>query len=104
MSEQPDLSDEFRQALKKHGFAGAEISQIGKRECESEKYHGVEYEFYGSWIPIRPIIELVAEKDGFAIESIIFKNESTEDNDVEPKIIVFVADIRVNQPHPAFTE
>ena len=101
MREQPDLSDTLRREVNKKN---AELSRIETRSCESSHHWGVEYTFYGSYVPIRPIIEAIAEYDDFAIEQLNYVNESTEDNDYEPHLNVFVADLRDEQPHPAFTE
>jgi hypothetical protein len=101
--EQPDFSEEFRDALGKVGYAGADLDRIETRKCGTDDYSGVEYEFYGHYVPIRAIIDVITGKDDFAIEEMSYVDESTEENDHEPHLNVFVADLRpVNQKHPAF--
>lgn len=99
MREQPDLTDEFEQAIENHGYAGGDLEKIEKRECASDNNDGVEYKFYGHYVPIRPIIDVAAKTDGFAIEEM-----SLNDQGPDARLIVFVADIRTKQPHPAFTD
>lgn len=103
MREQPDFRDDFEHELDNHGYAGANLDRITQRVCASDDYDGVEYEFYGPYIPVRPIIDVMSQQEGFRIESMGFVNESTEDNDLEPKLTVFVADVRQEfDTHPAF--
>lgn len=98
MREQPDLSDDFRNALENHQPA-ANLDRIETRVCASDDFDGTEYEFYGWYIPARPIIEVAASHENFAIESMSYINEGDE-----PKLNIFLADLRQSQPHPAFTE
>lgn len=102
MREQPDFSDEFRGALSKVGYNGAELDRIERRRCGSDDYTGVEYSFYGSWIPIRAIVDVMSDTEDFAIESMSLIDESADVNELEPHLNVFVADLREQQPHPAF--
>lgn len=104
MREQPDLTEDFQRAIDNHGYAGGDVDRIETRKCGSDHNDGVEYEFYGRYVPVRPIIQLLADKDGFAIEELSFVDESSEENPYEPHLNIFVADIRTEQPHPAFTE
>jgi|APHM01.1.fsa_nt_gi hypothetical protein len=102
MTEQPDSTAQFAEALNNVAPGGADVDRINSRKCSSGRYDGVEYTFYGTWIPIRPIIDTVREQENFAIESMSFVDESTADNDEEPRVLVFVADLRDEQPDPAF--
>lgn len=44
---------------------------------------------------------MIADEEGFSIENISFVDESTEDNDLEAHVIVFVADVHMTLPkHP----
>lgn len=102
MREQPDFTEEFEQALSEVGYGGADLDRIETRRCASDNYDGIEYDFYGSWVPIRAIIDVITDKEDFAIESMSYINESTDENDLEPHLNVFVADLRDRQSHPAF--
>jgi hypothetical protein len=104
MRNQPDFSEEFERAVSNYGYAGGNIESVETRTCASDHHDGVEYDFYGTYIPIRPIIDVAAGKEDFAIESLHLTDESTDENDLEPHLTVFVADLRQQQPHPAFTE
>lgn len=103
MRNQPNFTDKFRSAINNHGAAGGEIDTIDNRKCDSDRYSGREYTFYGQYIPLRPIIDTVAAEENFAIDEMSFVDESTPENDVEARLIVFVADLRDEQTHPAFT-
>lgn len=105
MREQPDFTEEFENAQEKYGRRSSTdgLDRIERRACASDNHDGVEYTFYGNWVHIRPIIDVVAGKEDFGIENMTFIDESTDNNDIEPKVSVFVADLRPrNQPHPAF--
>lgn len=104
MRNQPDFSDEFRTAINNHGRNGGNLDRIETRTCASDHHDGTEYHFYGWYIPIRPIIDTAAEMEDFAIESLHLTDESTAENDYEPHLTVFLADLRQEQAHPAFTE
>lgn len=97
MRDQPDLSDDFESALESH-VPHAELERIETRVCASDDFDGTEYEFYGNYVPIRPIIDVAASREDFAIDSLSHIDEG------EPHLNVFLADLRENQPHPAFTE
>jgi len=88
------LIDEFENAIERENSAS--LDRIEARSCTSDNYSGVQYNFYGGFIPVRPIISLIAEKDGLAIEQIHFTNDVEE-----PCLGIFVAKIPA-QPHPAF--
>lgn len=86
-----DVTDKFRSAFDRR----TELDSITSRWCESDRYEGTEYKFYGNCIPVRPIIDVVSEEEDMGIESILHVDEG------EPKLIVFVADLS-NSSHPAF--
>ena len=97
MSNQPDFSDSFKTSISSLSIA-TQLDRVERRVCASDNYDGAEYKFYGSYIPIRPIIDFMAEQDEFAIENMSFCNETGD-----PNLIIFVADMRQEQEHPAFT-
>lgn len=103
MRNQPDFTDEFRAALESHQ-PSADLDRIERRVCGSDDFDGAEYSFYGWYVPIRPIIDEVAQLENFAIESLAYIDESSDDNDFEPHLNIFLADLRKQQAHPAFTE
>jgi len=88
-----DLSEKFEHALAQSN--AAEFDKIETRACSSDNFDGVQYSIHGSFIPIRPIIDVVAEEDGLAIEQ-LFHSE-----DGQTRLGVFVAEIP-EQSHPAF--
>ncbi len=88
------LKDDFREALEKEN--STHLDRIETRSCTSDNYNGVQYNLYGGFFSVRPIIDVVAEKDGLAIEQMHFTNDVEE-----PCMGVFVAEIPA-QPHPAF--
>jgi len=88
------LKDDFTAALEREN--STRLDRIETRSCTSDNYDGVQYNFYGGFIPVRPIIDVVAETDGRAIEQLHFTNDVDE-----PCMGVFVATIP-SQPHPAF--
>ena len=91
-----DLSAQFERALENQ--RATEFDRIeGTRRPRgpSDNFDGVQYNIYGDFIPIRPIIDVVADTDGAAIEQL----HHTDEN--KPCLGVFVADIP-EQSHPAF--
>ena len=86
------LKERFRSAL---DSSAASIDTINTRTCHGEQYDGVEYEFHGEFVPVRPIIDEVADVEGRAISSLCHVDEGN------PRLIVFVADLP-KQEHPAF--
>jgi len=96
MMDQPDFSDEVREEVEKRG---GNIDKIHSRACTAGN-DGCEYILYGSYIPIRPILQFVRGKDNFAIESMQHNTESEQ-----PRLIFFLADLRTPQlgDDPAFT-
>lgn len=89
-----DLTEVFEHVLENE--RSASLDRIETRRCGSDNFDGVQYNIYGGFIPIRPIIDAVAKVDGQAIEHLHHTNDSGE-----PCLGVFVADIP-EQPHPAF--
>lgn len=65
-----------------------DIDRVTARRCTSDRFNGIEYTFYGKYIPIRPIIETVRQTNGVAIEQFSHTTEGEE-----PRLIVFVAEI-----------
>lgn len=90
-----NLTDAFEYAIEKDKVS--HIDEITARACESDNYDGVEYTFHGDHVPVQPIIDVVAQADGHAIESFFL------DGEVDDALVVFVADLP-EQTHPAFTE
>lgn len=88
-----DLSDKFAAVLNSN--TAADLQKLSTRRCTSDNYDGIEYTFYGPYIPVRPIIDVVAEEDGYGIEQIGHVDEG------DPRLLVFVADLP-EQEHPAF--
>jgi len=80
------LKKDFEKALEKEN--STHLDRIETRSCTSDNYSGVQYNFYGGFIPVRPIIDLIADKDGLAIEQMHFTNDVEE-----PCFGVFVAEI-----------
>lgn len=89
------LRTAFRQAIENE--PSAQLDAIETRSCSSDNYDGVQYKFYGSFVPVIPIIEVVADIEKRAIEEISFTNDVDESY-----LGVFVADLP-QQDHPAFT-
>jgi len=98
MREQPDFTERFENAVT-NCRVSAELDRVERRRCASDNYDGVEYKFYGWFVPVRPLIDSVGGLDNFAIESMSYNNEMDE-----PYFQFFLADLREGQPHPAFTE
>ena len=88
------LKEDFEKALAKEN--STHLDRIETRSCTSDNYDGVQYNFYGQFFSVRPIIDVVAEKPGRGIEQMHFTNDMPE-----PCFGVFVAHIP-EQPHPAF--
>lgn len=80
------LTEELENAIEQKNSAS--LDRIEARSCTSDNY--------GGFIPVRPIIDLIADKDGLAIEQMHFTNDVEE-----PCLGIFVANIPT-QPHPAF--
>lgn len=103
MEDQPDFSEKFETALDEEGYGSHEIHRLESRECISEQYEGVQYSLYGTWVAIRPLIDVISEQDGFKIETINFVNENPAGDDYEACLSLFVADVRDLEQDPAFT-
>lgn len=92
-----NLTNEFETAIENENQF-SELEEITSRQCESDRFSGVQYNFFGRHVPVRPIIDVVAETDGMAIETVAH----THDGD-HICLGVFIADIP-EQSHPAFVE
>jgi hypothetical protein len=90
-----DLSDTFRQAINQYS-RGVGLDSVSARDCGSDRYDGVEYKFKGNFVPIKPIIDVVAEEENKAIAQM-----SHGDGGEGPRLVVFVANLS-QQDHPAF--
>lgn len=91
-----DLADDFREAIENNSKASS-IDRIESRSCTSNEYSGTEYNFFGTYIPIRPIMNVVAKQNDCAIEHM----GHIRDGEDQVCLGVFVADLP-EQPHPAF--
>lgn len=74
----------------------SDLDRVETRECSSERFKGVQVNVYGRIVPVRPVINLVAETEGIAIESLYHTVDAPE-----PHLGVFIAYLP-EQPHPAF--
>lgn len=92
-----DLTEDFRNAIE-NDYTATELNEITSRLCESENYNGIEYNFFGIYVPVRPIIDVVAETDGIAIE-----NMSHVSDGEHICLTVFVANLP-EQTHTAFVK
>jgi hypothetical protein len=90
-----DLTQEFEDAIESTNASF--LHEIESRNCESDNFSGIEYQFYGAFVPVRPIINVVAETEGAGIEHL------SHTNDGRTCLTVFVANIP-EQSHPAFVE
>jgi len=88
-----DLTQEFENAIE--SIDASFLHEIESRNCASDNFSGIEYRFYGAFIPVRPIIDVVAETEGAGIEQL------SHANDARTCLTVFVANIP-EQSHPAF--
>lgn len=79
------LTSEFDEALTGR-TTGAIVDEISARRCSDDDHHGVEYAFSGEWVPLEPIMDVVTEKEGYAIKSAAHSGVG----DVE--LVVFVAE------------
>lgn len=91
------LTETFREAL--HDAQGD--VDIETRHVVNDSHEGVEFRFRGTFVPIRPLIDAVAEAEDRAIGSMCFIDE-TPHEDGDAHLSVFVADLSHDQPHPAF--
>lgn len=90
-----DLTNVFETAIEQE--SSASVENITARACTSDDYSGIQYNFFGHFIPIRPIIDVVAEIDDVAIEQIYHVDDG------KCCLGVFVADLP-EQGHPAFID
>lgn len=89
-----DLTDELRTAIEAESKA-TEVEKITSRKCASDAYDGIQYNIFGRFIDIRPIINLLAEKDNLAIEQLHHTNDDVT------CLGVFIVEAP-EEPHPAF--
>jgi hypothetical protein len=90
-----DLSDKFEQAVENDSRASS-LERIETHSCASDNFDGVQYNLFGHYVPIRPIIDVVAETEGVAIEHMGHTNDGDH-----ICLGIFVADLP-EDPHPAF--
>lgn len=92
--ERKDLSEAFESALEND--RAADVDRIETRACGSDNYDGIQYNIYGDFVPVMPIINVVAEVEGHGIEQMFHATDGEE-----PYLGVFVATFGL-QDHPAF--
>ena len=90
-----DLSNNFEQAIENESRATS-VDRVETRACASDRFDGVQYKIYGEFVSVRPIISVVADVEGHAIEQLYHCTDGEE-----PHLGVFVAELP-EQPHPAF--
>lgn len=90
-----DLSEAFKKAIESESKA-THVDRVETRRCSSDNYDGVQYNIYGEFVSARAVIDVVANVDNAAIESLYHCSDA-----IEPHLGVFVADLPA-QPHPAF--
>jgi len=89
-----DFSEEIQQVIESDR-ASDDIERVTSRACDSDRFSGVQYKVYGRHVPVRPVISLFTEVEGYAIEDLYHCNDG------EPHLGIFVATLH-EQPHPAF--
>jgi len=94
-----NITETFREKLED---TYAEFEEIESRSCTSDNHDGVEYSLTGTYIPLQPIIETVAEEEDMYIESILHIDKSTNDNDKDAEVVVFVAETEKHGIEDAF--
>jgi hypothetical protein len=92
-----DLTEKFRAAIEQDNH-GHSLDSIETRLCGSDNYDGIEYDFRGNYVPVRPILNVVADEQDLGIEEIGHVNDGPE----RIKLVVFVADLSEKESHPAF--
>lgn len=92
-----DLTEKFRAAIEQDNH-GHSLDSIETRHCASDNYDGIEYNFRGNFVPVRPILNVVADEQDLGIEEIGHVNDGPE----YVKLVVFVADLSEKESHPAF--
>lgn len=92
------LKQKFEKAVREDSMA-SDLDRIKVRSCASDNYDGVSYTFFGRYVPIRPIIDVVAQEEDVAIEQM----GHTHDGDYIC-LDVFVADLDPQPEHPAFVD
>jgi hypothetical protein len=95
-----NIKEELENAVRADSRATT-LESVEARPCGSDDFDGIEYSFRGEYIPIRPIIDVVARREELAIEQMGFVNEGEE----YTYLHVFVAELDLpEQPHPAFVD
>lgn len=89
------LKQKFEDAL--DDDAAAAFTEIEVKVCSSDNYDGRQYNIHGAFVPLMPLIDVVAAEDGVAIEQIWHKDEH------EACAGLFVADLP-ERSHPAFVD
>jgi hypothetical protein len=92
-----EITEKFREAIEQDNH-GHSLDSIETRHCASDNYDGIEYDFHGNYVPVKPILDVVADESDLGIEEIGHVNDGNEHN----KLAVFVADLSEEEPHPAF--
>lgn len=95
MTDSGSLADEFADAIE--DAVSRVPESITSRACHSDNYAGHEYRIKGEHTPIIPIINVVREHDGLAIEEM----STTQVSEGETVTLVFVAE---DYRHSAFSE
>lgn len=83
-----NLTESFEEALQNSKITADNIPDIESRSCASDEYDGIEYEFRGECIPVRPLLDVVKQEELLRVESILFVDEWDD-----PKLVMFVAEI-----------
>lgn len=89
------LKAKFEDALEQDGAAN--FDRIEVKRCGSDNYDGRQFTFHGEFVPLMPLIDVVAEENGAAIEQMWHKDSH------EAAAGLFVADLP-EQSHPAFVD
>jgi len=91
-----ELTEQFREAVKENY---GEVSHIESRECSSDMFKGTEYTFCGEFVPIRPLLDVIQDEDGLAVEEMNLSYSNHGDGD--RALAIFVAETEPVS-HPAF--
>lgn len=91
-----ELTEQFEEAIEDNL---GDVDRIETRSCSSDLFSGTEYVFFGYFVPIRPLLQVVQQEDHRAIEEMSLANSENED---EEKVLnIFVAETD-GVSHPAF--
>lgn len=88
------ISERLERAL--DADRASELDTIESRACTSDRFDGVQYYLYGSFIDARSVIDVFAETEGWAIENLFHSTDTGS-----PYLGVFAARLP-EQNHPAF--